>query len=274
MRRRNAGCALLAALAVGAIAVWAPVAHATTEPRPVTLPGTGDSQDLLRALAQSYTARFPERQVVVPDSIGSDGGVRVVGTRESVIGRVARLPSPAEIAKYGDYTYVEFARVPVTFVVTRASGVRDLSERQLCDVFSGRVTNWRDVGGHDLPIAVQWRPDGSNVQTIRKHIACFATLEVTPKAQFNLRNGDLVAAMKTVPGAIGFMPLSEAVLHGYQVLTCDGIAPTMPHYKLGIGLGFVHKVELPADVQAFLDYLKTEPARALMRQTGHVPIGD
>ena len=270
MRRHGLLFSLIAVLALAAVCV-VPCGYAA-QLEPVTLPGTGDSQDLLRALAQSYTARYPDRQVVVPNSIGSDGGVRVVGTGESPIGRVARLPNAEEISRYGEFKYVEFARVPVVFVVARETGVRDLNEQQICDIFNGRVANWRAVGGNDLPIDVQARPDGSNLQTIRKNVPCFATLEVTPKAHFNERNADLVAAMKTFPGAIGFMPLSEAVLHRYQAITIGGVAPSMPQYKLGIGLGFVHKGELPAAVQAFLEYLWTEQAGEIIRTTGHVPV--
>jgi phosphate transport system substrate-binding protein len=237
----------------------------------VTLPGTGDSQDLLRALAQSYTTQHPERQVIVPDSISSEGGIRVVGTGESPVGRVARLPNAAEQAKYGTFHYVEFARVPVAFVVTPQAGVHDLSGRQLCAIFTGQVTNWKEVGGNDLPIDVQWRPESSNLQTIRQHIPCFTHLEVTPKAHFNLRNADLVTSMQTFAGAIGFMPLSEAMLHGYIPVTLDGVAANAPQYKLGIGLGFVYKQPLSPSMQAFLDYLKTKPAQEIMQQTGHLP---
>jgi phosphate transport system substrate-binding protein len=238
----------------------------------VTLPGTGDSQDVLRDLARGYTAQYPDRQVVVPDSIGSDGGVRVVGTGEAPIGRVARRPNSEEIAQYGEFMYVEFARVPVAFVVSPNAGVHNLGEQQICDIFSGRITNWQDAGGNDLPIDVQSRPLGSNLLTIRKNMACFAELEFTPKAHFNLHNADLVAAMQTFAGAIGFMPLSEAELHGYHTVTLDGVAPSEPQYKLGIGLGFVYKKPLSASIQAFLDYLKTAPAQEVMRKTGHVPV--
>ena len=270
MKRRTALLALVTTIVFGPLAVSAPADDAT-QLDAVALPGTGDSQDLLRMLSQRYRAQYPDREVTVPNSIGSDGGIRVVGTGESAIGRVARLPNAEEIAKYGEFRYVEFARVPVVFVVTAQAGVRDLSEQQICDIFSGRVTSWREVGGNDLPIDVQGRPDGSNNQTIRKNMACFARLEVTPKASFNLHNADLVASMKTFPGAIGFMPLSEAVLHGYQVLALGGVAPTMPDYKLGIGLGFVHKGALSTGTRAFLEYLGSEPAHDVMRKTGHVP---
>src|SRR5439155_25972342 len=97
----------------------------------------------------------------------------------------------------------------------------------------------------------------SNMRTIRQHMACFADLQITPYAHDNLRNADLVASMKTLASAIGFMPLAEAELHGYQIVTVDGIAPSMPQYKFGIGLGFVHKASFTPGVPAFLDYLKT-----------------
>src|SRR3989442_5779436 len=263
--------AVAAGIILAALSVCPPQARAA-ELEAVTLPGTGDSQDLLRALAQSSAAQYPGRQVTVPISIGSDGGVRVVGTGESPIGRVARLPNAAEVAKYGEFEYLEFARVPVAFVVSRETGVRDLSQQQICDIFSGRVTNWKEVGGQDLLIDVQGRPDGSNLQTIRKTLPCFAELQGTPQAHFNEHNADLVASMKTFPGAIGFMPLNEVVLHAHQAMTLDGTPATASAYPLGIGLRFIDRDELSPATRAVLHYLETEPARDIMRKTGHVPV--
>ena len=274
MRDHKASRSFVKGFIGGVVAVGALVAglHAAAF-EPVTLPGTGDSTDVLRELAAAYTAKHPDRKVDVPNSIGSDGGVRVVGTGESPIGRVARKPTDEELAKYGEFKYTEFARVPVAFVVNPKAGVRNLTEAQICNAFSGRVTNWKQLGGNDLPIDVQSRPeDGSNMRTIRQHMACFTKLEITPGAFMNVRNPDLVSSMKAFHGALGFMPLSEAELHGYQVITVDGVAPTSPKYKFGIGLGFVYKVAFSPSIQAFLDYLKTDAARAIMRKTGHVPV--
>lgn len=245
----------------------------TTRFESVTLPGTGDSQDLLREVAQRYALQFPERQVIVPDSIGSEGGIKAVGTGAAPIGRVARHPSPKEVADYGAFKYTEFARVPVAFVISPQAGVKNLSEEQICAIYKGLLTNWQAAGGRDVPINVQARPDGgSNMETIRKQIACFTDLQVTPKANFNLHNADLVQSMKTLPGAIGFMPLSEAELHSFSLVSLNGIAPNEPHYKLGIGLGFIYKQPLPLSIQEFVDYLSTAPAKKIMRDTGHVPV--
>jgi phosphate transport system substrate-binding protein len=255
----------------------AAVAGCTGTPAPrqdvITLQGTGDSQDVLRGLARGYLAQHPDRRVIVPDSIGSDGGIRVVGTGEYPVGRVARRPTAEEKHEFGPMRYVEFARVSVVFVVGQDAGVRDLSERQLCDIFGGRIASWKEVGGQDTPIAVQSRPeDGSNLRVIRKQLSCFADVPAPLRGHFNLRNVDLVASMKMVPGAIGFMPLSEALLHGYQTVTIDGVAPTAPEYRLTIGLGFVSKKAIPRSYQAFIDYLTTAPAREIMSKTGHIPV--
>jgi phosphate transport system substrate-binding protein len=245
----------------------------STRQEVITLPGSGESQDVLRDLARNYFAQHSERRLIVPDSIGSDGGIRVVGTGESPVGRVARRPTAEEKAEFGNFKYLEFARVPVVFVVSKQAGVRDLAERQICDIFARRLGNWKEVGGHDAPIEVRARPeDGSNMRSIRKHMACFAEVPKPPHGRFNLRNADLVASMRAFPGAIGFMPLGEALLHGYQVVTIDGVEPTAPEYKLLIGLGFVYKKSLPGSYQAFVDYLNTPGAREIMSKTGHVPV--
>lgn len=238
----------------------------------VTIPGSGDSQDLLRALARSYRARYPDRDVMVPDSVSTVGGIKAVGTEASLIARVARLPNVNERAQYGKFKYLEFARVPVVFIVSPDTGVSDLSERQICDIFSSRITNWNKVGGHDLPIAVQSRPGhGSNMLEIRDKIACFAKLRVTSRAHDNFRNADLVKSMKKSSGAIGFMPLSEAKLAGFTTVTLNGVAPTVSNYRLGIGLGFVYQKPLSSSILAFIDYMKSDSAQEIMRQMGNVP---
>src|SRR2546422_3451485 len=130
MKARMRFHAFAAGIILAALSVCPPQARAA-ELEAITLPGTGDSQDLLRALAQSYAAQYPGRPVTVPNSIGSDGGVRVVGTGESPIGRVARLPNAAEVAKYGEFEYLEFARAALAFVVIRGAGLPDPSPQQI-----------------------------------------------------------------------------------------------------------------------------------------------
>ncbi len=263
-------------LAVLLFLIMAGCAHQTVTPKQyeaVTFPGTGDSQDLLRAVAKSYTQEFPERAVFIPDSVSSSGGIKAVGTGTAAIGRVARLPLPKERAAYGEFKYEEFARVPVVFVVSTNVGVANLSEAQICGIYSGQITNWREVGGKDMPIQAQTRPEGgSNLILIRKHLSCFTDLKFGPDVRDNFRNSDLVNTMQTTPSALGFMPLSEAMFNGIKSVSLNGVEPLDKNYKLGIGLGFVYKKTPSPSARAFLDYLATKRAKKIMKDTGHVPL--
>src|SRR6201991_2000762 len=59
--------------------------------------GTGDGIDLLRALGAAYTADHPETNVIVPPSVGSGGGIAAVGSDKEVLARVARPLSDSEM---------------------------------------------------------------------------------------------------------------------------------------------------------------------------------
>src|SRR5436853_7857887 len=77
--------------------------------------GTGDGIDLLRALGAAYTADHPDTNVVVPPSIGSGGGVAAVGANKEVLGRIARPLSDPE--KKGRLVAVPVFPLPCAFLL-------------------------------------------------------------------------------------------------------------------------------------------------------------
>ena len=117
----------------------------------VNLCGTGDSQELLRTLGTAFEKANPGVAVVVPDSVGSDGGIKAAATGECDFGRVARALKDEE--KPLNLTYKVIAFSPVMIVVDPAAGVTDLSSAQLVKIFSGKVTTWTEVGGKGGKIA-------------------------------------------------------------------------------------------------------------------------
>jgi phosphate transport system substrate-binding protein len=239
----------------------------------LVIPGTGDSQDLLRALGAAYQATYRDAVVDIPDSTGSAGGIESAGRGLTPLGRTAVRPGLADQERYGGLTYREFARVPVVFVVAGDVRVRSLSPGQVCAIYAGFITSWRDVGGADLAIVVQTRPeDGSNMRALRDKLACFHDLAVTPAGHFNLRNADLVASMRDTAGALGFMPLSEARLHRFATLRLDGVDANADDYPLWIALALVHKGPLTGAARRFVEFLASPVGEAVMRSTGHVPI--
>src|SRR5882757_4509048 len=119
--------------------------------------GTGDGIDLLRALGAAYTAAHPDTNVIVPPSIGSGGGIAAVGSGKEVLGRIARPLSDSE--KEAGLVATPVFRLPSAFFVHRSAGVDRLTSAQLADIYRGKVTNWRDVGGADARVRVVRRED-------------------------------------------------------------------------------------------------------------------
>ena len=110
---RLALAAILTTL-LGLPALAAP-ALAAAETTTLTIAGTGDSQDLLRILAQRFMRDNPDIQVAVPDSVGTTGGIRSVLTGRAELARTARPLRADEVA--GGLAETVFAHVPVVFAV-------------------------------------------------------------------------------------------------------------------------------------------------------------
>lgn len=250
-----------------------------TEPKQLVIPGTGDSQDLLRSVAAAYEKSRPHTKIVIPDSTGSFatkegtlGGLESAGTRTTELGRTAVRPREVDLQKFGPMYYREFARVPVAFVVHKSVTVRELTSQAVCNIYAGRVKNWKELGGPDLPLVVQTRPEGSNMIAIREGLSCFKSLTVTDNGHLNLRNADAVNSMRDMPGSIGFMPLSEADHHKFTMLKIDGKYPFSEGYAVTVGLGLVHMDPLNGLAKDFADFLTAEEAIRILRHSGHLPV--
>src|ERR1051325_2666356 len=107
--------------------------------------GTGDGIDRLRARGAAYTADHPDTNVIVPPSIGSGGGIAAVSSNKEVLARAARPLSESE--KEAGLIATPVFRLPSAFFVHRSAGVTSLTTAQLADVYSGKISNWKDVGG-------------------------------------------------------------------------------------------------------------------------------
>jgi len=241
---------------------------------PVVVAGTGTSQALLREIAARYMRLHPGVRIEVPDSIGSGGGIRAAGQGEVDLGRVARKPKKKE-AVYG-LAYQAFAAIPIVFVaspeIARPAG---LTTGQTLDVFSGRIRNWKDLGGPDARIRVISRYEGdSTIALLRKTLPGWADLEITRYAKMTQTDGENARLIAETAGAVGYSNPSLAAAAGLHVFALDGVRPSDPAYPLRIELGIVYKPgSLRPEARDFLTFLYSGPAREIIRRAGAVPSG-
>ncbi|MFN0313733.1 MAG: substrate-binding domain-containing protein, partial [Burkholderiales bacterium] len=107
------------------------------------IPGAGPPERLVRALANAFNLSQSAHRASVPQSSGIAGALLAI---ESEGGALARFPRPLNAAEASrGLREVLFARDAVVFAVGAAVGLRDISTRQLGDIYSGKITNWKDL---------------------------------------------------------------------------------------------------------------------------------
>lgn len=234
--------------------------------------GTGDGIDLLRALGSAYMTDHPETNVIVPPSIGSGGGIAAVNAEKEVLARIARPLSDSE--KDAGLVATPVFRLPSAFFVNRAVGINGLTSAQLADIYRGKTANWKDVGGADLRVRVVRREDqDSTLLVLRQSMPGWKDLAITEKSKTAVTTQEGFNTVKEVEGAIGFGPFTRALEAELVVLRIDGRYPTDRDYPSAVTLSFVHKsATITADAKRFIDYVKAAKAQTVLSGMGGVPV--
>lgn len=253
-------------------------------PQPVNaevleIPGTGACQVLLRGVARAFNAKYPDHQVVVPSSIGSSGGIRAVRDDRAILARVAQ-PLKGKEKTYG-LRYLVFAQDMVVFAVGAKVTVRNLTTAQLLDLYSGKITNWREVGGKSGLVRLLVRqPGDSSLLVIQEHLPAFQKITFPPSAKSihtDPKLLDMVQKYKHSLCWLTFSALKGAHSPVYP-LALDGVAPTPENaqshkYKLLEPYALIFKEERLNDLaKIFLDFIFSKECQQLMKEYGVIPV--
>ena len=238
----------------------------------ITIVGTGSGAAVLKSMGKVFNAQHPDVKVEVPKSIGSGGGFKAVGTDKNVLGRVAREPNEKEKA-YG-LTYLPYAKNPIVFFVNPSVGIKDLTPKQVCDIYSGKITNWKDVGGPDAKIRVIRREEGdSSLQVLRKSFPGFSEITLTKKSKTTFSDPSTCELVENKENTIAFGTYANARNHNVNILTIDGKKVSDPDYLYVGTLALVFKDKnKTGHVDKFIDFATSKAAHEAIRAAGSVPL--
>ena len=244
---------------------------ASAETRRLDIVGTGDGIDVLRAIAASFMQRQESARVDISPSIGSGGGIAAVGSGKAILGRVARRLTDAETAS--GVVYKPIARLPSAFIVHPGTGVTAVSSDQLVAIYSGRLTNWKELGGADMRIRVVRREDQDSTLTVlRASMPGWNDLVITDKSKMATTTQEAIETVRDVQGAIGFGPFSRPLEQGLTVLRVNGHYPTDADYPSSVVLALIHLNTLQdPDALAFLRFADTPEAKDVITRLGSLP---
>jgi phosphate transport system substrate-binding protein len=252
----------------------------TSRAEDLVIPGSGNPEYVLGQLAQAFNARQSQHRVVVPPSTGTAGALRDVGEGLFPLGRVGRVLKEDE-HKQG-MLYVSLGRDPVVIAGGAGVTVRNLSASQLVDIYSGRITNWSDLGGKAAPIRAVGRENSdASRQALARVVKAFKDISFGPGIKIVNLDPQLLALLDRYPSSLGFLNRSALAACSTQVvhLALDGVDPTPENLERGsypawVDLGLIHKPNgLTPAARAFLDFIRSSEGERMRRRYGILPPG-
>lgn len=157
-----------------------------------------------------------------------------------------------------------------------ATTVNELSKAQLQDIFTGKITNWNEVGGPDEKVLLVTRPDSSGTRALFTQWALDGNSESEDASYLETDNsGELLQTVKDNKGAIGYVALSYLVNNNdVTAIAIDGVEATLENtYNGSYSVwGYEHmytKGKPNESVQAFLDYVMSDTYGTRVEDQGY-----
>ncbi len=234
--------------------------------------GSTSMKNVIAALTEGF-AEVEPGVTVSYDPTGSGAGITGATDKPLDIGLSSRALKEDEKSAVDGTTV---ALDGIAIIVNKDSKVTDLTVEQLKKMFTGEITNWKEVGGEDGEIVLVGREAGSGTRDGFESIV--DVKDSCKYAQELTATGAVISAVEANPLAIGYASLS-AVGDTVAMVTVEGVACSEDTVKDGsyqIQRPFVFvtnkSVALSAQAQAFVDFATSKDAADLIRTAGAVPV--
>lgn len=197
----------------------------------ITAAGSSALKPLVDEARQKFIEKNPNVSITV-DAGGSGEGLKQVSEGTVTIGNSdvsAEEKLDADQAKeLVDHQVCVVTMAPIVNKDVTEAGVKDLSTDQLIGIFTGQITNWKDVGGPDEDIVLVTRPSSSGTRATFEKYALNGNAEAENKSMETDDSGVLLKNVSDTKGAIGYVALSYLVDNkDVDAVSIDGVAPTL-----------------------------------------------
>jgi phosphate transport system substrate-binding protein len=236
----------------------------------LTLAGSTSLQPVTERWADAYRARRPELFISVQGG-GSTAGVRAALAGAAQIGLSSRALTPAEAR---EVRAVTVARDGIALVVHPDNPVRNLSLRQVRDVYDGTTRSWSALGGRGNAITAITREEGSGTRSAFETLV-MASRMIATSTLVQDSAGAVRQMVGSDPAAIGYISIG-LVDSSVRALHLDGVAGTEASIDAGVyplvrPFLFVLPRKREPRAEEFLAWVTGPQGRALLRHEGLLP---
>ena len=239
----------------------------------VSTDGSTSMEKVINSLGESFMAMNKDVKFTY-NPTGSGSGIQAVSEGRCDIGLSSRALKSDE--KESGLTETVLALDGIAIVVSPENPVSDLDVDTIAKIYTGEITNWKDVGGNDAEIVLIGREAGSGTRDGFESIT--GTKDSCAYRQELTSTGDVINTVSKNPNAIGYASLS-AVGESVKALTVGGVAATEDTVRDGsyvVQRPFVLVTktgsELSPAAQAFFDYATSGEVADIIANAGAVAI--
>lgn len=240
----------------------------------LTIAGSTTVQPIVTRAAEVYENNNPDVRVSVQGG-GSGTGIRLVGEGSVDIGASSRELKGDELLKHTDLTAHTIAVDSMTIIVHPSNTIEDLSIGQIRDIFTGKIKNFREVGGPDRRIVLVVREDGSGTRSAFEEMVMGGE-ETSNTALQKPASGAIrftVAGNENMIGYLGLGYLDEKV----KAVSVDGVFPSGENvkkgeYPLSRKLYLITKGKPTGEAKKFIDFILSDEGQKLVEEEGFIGV--
>lgn len=238
----------------------------------IQIAGSTSVQPVAEKLVKKFEETHPKVRINVQGG-GSSLGISSVSQGITQIGTSSRELTQKEKSGLNEYI---IGKEGIVIAVNNKNNIINLNKSQIKDIFSGKIINWKEVGGPDLEIHVITRESGSGTRSAFESLIMGKGTKIRNDAIVQSSTESVKQAVRQDPGAIGFVSLAR-MSSDVKALELDGVTPSEKSvsdgsYVLQTPFIFIVKGEPKGTVKEFIDFTLSPEGQAIVKGENVVPV--
>lgn len=262
----------------------AAAAQSLSAAKPVTITGSDTMVVMNARLAEAFMAAHPGVSVQVSGG-GSGVGIAALINGTVDIAAASRPIKSSEVEKLkARFATLGFAhpvaRDGLSVYLNTANPVRELTLAQLRDIYTGRVSNWKQVGGNDAPIVLYSRENSSGTYAYFKDHVLLGK-DYSPRAQTLQGTAGVVNAVARDPNGIGYGGAAYARGIRFAAVKKDDQSPAVVpsldtvrtgQYPISRYLYLYTRTKPAGAIRSFIEWATSPAGQAIVSKVGYFPV--
>ena len=246
---------------------------ASSEGTTISVSGSTSVGPSMEKIAERFE-KANEGVSVEIQQIGSSAGIKNAIDGVSEIGMASRDLKDEE--KSAGLQETKIAIDGIAVITNKNNPVKNLTTDQVKDIYTGKITNWKEVGGNDADIVVVSREDGSGTRDGFQEIVGFESGDLTSNAQISDGSGNIKTTVQGNENAIGYISfgyLDDSI----NSVKIGGVEPKEENvynkkYPISRPFLLVTKGDATGDAKSFIDYVLSDEGQKTIEKEGFMSV--